>query len=284
MKVLVTGCSSYIGKYITKKLLSEGIEVCGISRSDPCMENDFFKWVSHDLSLSPLRFSENEFDYIVHVAGLAWANKSASDYIKSNLILTCNTAEMIKYIKPKGIVYTSSRDIYGEVLTGILDETSDIHNPSVYGCTKYLGEFLLQEICPTVILRMPAVLGVGSHGWIASVYNKLIKNQEISVVNTEFNNLIHVYDVAEIILKSINRFDFTDQIFNLSASDITTSKDVVMQLKELAASSSNIVERPADRKMFTISNDKLAGFYKTMTVNESLALYVSEMKKQTERG
>ena len=85
MNILVTGSSSYIGKYIILGLLSLNHKIIGTSRTNPKIRNKNFTWISHDLSKAPLIKLKNNIDIIVHVAGLAWMDRPIVDYINSNI-------------------------------------------------------------------------------------------------------------------------------------------------------------------------------------------------------
>ena len=98
MNILVTGSSSYVGKYIILGLLSLGHKVVGTSRTDPKIKNKNFIWISHDLSLSPLEALKVNIEVIVHVAGLAWYGRPVVDYVNSNINTTMNLEIMIKNI------------------------------------------------------------------------------------------------------------------------------------------------------------------------------------------
>lgn len=81
--------------------------------------------------------------------------------------------------KFKKVFYLSSRDIYGEVKKSVLNENTIINDPSIYGYTKLIAEKILLNSFPTIILRLPAIIGLGTHGWINSVTNKIKKNKKI---------------------------------------------------------------------------------------------------------
>ena len=49
MKFLVTGCSSYVGKYIIRDLLKKNHKVVGISRTSPGIHHKNFFFKKHDL-------------------------------------------------------------------------------------------------------------------------------------------------------------------------------------------------------------------------------------------
>ena len=62
-KVLITGCSGFIGKYVCKEFVESGYEVIGIDKEPSDQEIRFFQ---HDLTT---RFNEKiDVDYCIHLA------------------------------------------------------------------------------------------------------------------------------------------------------------------------------------------------------------------------
>ena len=80
MNILLTGCSSYIGKYITESLIKDGNYVIGISRTNPNVNHKCFKWIKCDLSVGEINLKKYEIDIVVHIAGCAWQNKHVLNY------------------------------------------------------------------------------------------------------------------------------------------------------------------------------------------------------------
>ena len=56
-----------------------------------------------------------------------------------------------------------------------MSEDSDKINPIVYGQTKYISEKIFEGLDNTIILRCPSILGIGTHGWIDGIVQKLKK-------------------------------------------------------------------------------------------------------------
>ena len=139
MSFLVTGSSSYVGKYIINHLLLRNYKVIGTSRTNPNISNKNFIWVKHDLSHSSLKIKK-KIDYVVHAAGQGWMNKETENYVSSNIFTTYYISQMIKKIKPKCTFYISSRDIYGKVNSKKLKENNSVIDPIVYGHTKFIAE------------------------------------------------------------------------------------------------------------------------------------------------
>ena len=174
--------------------------------SKPFINHKNFKWLKFDLEQKPLIKKNLKFDYFIHIGGRSLRKEnSIEDYVNGNILLAINLGRMSNYYKPKCIIYTSTREVYGEISNKILKEDNKIINPIFYGQSKYLAEKILEDFNDTISLRMPAILGKGTHGWISKIYYSLKNNHTIHFSNSRFNNFIHVNDLSKIILSFIKK-------------------------------------------------------------------------------
>jgi len=279
MRILVTGVSSYIGRYLTESFIKRKINIIGISRKNPKIKSKYFLWKKKDLSISNKFEINKKIDFIIHVAGNAHRNEnSILDYIQGNIINSYNLAKIAKKLNPKCIFYLSTREIYGEINSKTLTEKNDIINPIVYGQSKYLAEKIFEQNFKTISLRLSSVLGVGTHGWISHIYKSLKENRKIKIINTNFNNFIHVNDVFNIIYSFINNKLFYSDHFNVCCSNIIKSAKVIEIMKKIIKSKSKIILKKTKVKFYTISNKKMLNFFKTMSVENSIIKFTKEME------
>ena len=280
MNIFLTGCTSYIGKYLAIAFIKQGYNVIGTSRTNPKIKNKKFSFIKHDLSISPILKLKKKIDFFVHVAGKRMIKGTKDkEYIKSNVLVTYNLQKMIKKFRPKLTIYTSSRSIYGTVKGSILKEDTKILNPDIYGQTKFLGEKILESAGHTISLRLCTVLGKGAPGWLSNVYYKLRLGKEVTMANTRTNNFVHVSDVFNIINSFIKKnFFFTDQ-FNICCSKITSSKKVVYLMKKILNSNSKVTIKPKKENYYTISNMKLKKYCLTSTPEKAIHKFINDFKK-----
>ena len=278
MKILITGCTSYIGKYLIEKFLEKKqYKLLGVSRSNPKIFNKKFTWYKHDLSRHPLK-KIKDIDVIIHIAGAALRpENNFENYLKGNVFMAYNLGKTAELLKPKVIFYTSTREVYGEILTKVLSEKNKIKNPIFYGQSKYMAEQILSGFCKTISLRLPAVLGKGTHGWISKVYKNMKINKKIKYINCKFNNFIYVGDIFEIINHFIKKKIFINDQFNISCSNITTSERLLKIMKKRLNSNSKIVKQKKILNTYTISNKKLSKYFKTSTVEDTISKFLKDM-------
>lgn len=279
MNILFTGCSSYIGKYLIEKFLREKkYKIFGISRNNPKIYNKKFRWFKHDLTKSPFK-KIKKIDVIIHVAGAALRTENNfEDYLKGNIFMAYYLGKTSEYSKTKLIFYTSTREVYGEIATNELSEKNKIINPIFYGQSKYIAEQILSGYCKTISLRLPAVLGKGTHGWISKVYKKMINNEDIKYINSKFNNFIYVEDIYKIILNFLKKNIIINDQFNVSCSNITTSQKILFIMKKYLNSSSRVIKLKKKTHSYTISNKKLSKYFKTKSVEDTITQFLEDKK------
>jgi len=277
MKVLITGASSYIGKYIISNLLIKGHNVLSTSRTDPKINHKCHKWIKHDLSKKIFKVGSFKVDFVIHLAGYAWMGEKSEKYINSNILTTLNLVKSLKKTKIKKFFYLSTRDVYGKIQEKKLEENTKINDPDIYGYSKLIAEKILQENFPVIILRLPSIIGLGTHGWIKSLVDKFKKNQNILMVNCKFNNFMHASELSKIILK-LYKSKIRSDVFLVSCSDTVNSIDIVKKLKLKFKSRSKIMLNKKKENSYIISSKKLNRIYKTITVKKVMDIYSNEIK------
>ena len=296
MHVLLTGGSSFIGRSTTEVLSRAGVRVTATYRSEGKAINE--------LQLTPnapelIRLdlgNSNEFsqlpktiDTIVHIAGLdSMPGVTLDDILHCNVNGTRNIQRYGLNIGASRLIYLSSLLIHGRITAKVVDETTPIVDPDVYGTSKYLGERLLASTAdhlPVAAIRLPGVLGVGaSRAWIPRVMDRLMTHQLIEIYNPDapFNNAIHVLDLGNFILELlVDRVWPGFHAFPVAASGATTIGKVVSLLKEATGSRSQIIVRPTKQSSFTISSKYAVKHfgYKPKNISEILDRYSMEYIK-----
>ena len=185
---------------------------------------------------------------------------------------------MRNFYQPRVLFYTSTREVYGDISLKSLTEKTKRINPGVYGMSKYIAEEIFMQNNPTVILRMPSVVGKGNHGWINKIYEDLKNNRNIKFFNMRFNNCSHLKDIYEAI-KTIIFKKIKSNIYNMSCRNIVMSKSVIELMKLKLKSKSKLIEKKIHFKNnnYTI-NYKIKSIFKPMSVEETINEYLKEME------
>lgn len=226
-KILITGATGFIGKYIVEHALKNGYEVYLAVRD----KSDFSRIADLDFKKITVDFSSEEsiansfsldivFDTVVHSAGV----KScfvASDYYTHNVALTKNLCAVLhkrKLLKGK-FIYMGSLAALGpgdKVSLADITENKAAKPISDYGKSKLLAEKeVVRSGLNYTILRPTAVYGKGT-----SDYNGLVKivKKGLAVYTAKPSqrlSFIHAEDVARIVFMT-DDFLQKNQTFNVS--------------------------------------------------------------------
>lgn len=237
-QVLVTGAAGFIGSHVARHLLKAGYKVVGLDDLSGGFRDyvpDGIKFVEGsvtDPSLVKKLFTENEFDYVFHLA--AYAAEGLSHFIKhfnytNNLLGSVNLINASVNHGVKCFVFTSSIAVYGKnQLPMTEDATPQPEDP--YGIAKYAVELDLKEAHEMfglnyVVFRPHNVYGefqnIGDRyrNVIGIFMNQILQGQPMTVFGDgkQTRAFSYIDDVAPVIAASIAREKSYNQIFNVGA-------------------------------------------------------------------
>lgn len=177
-KVLVTGAAGFIGFYLCKALLDQGVEVVGIDNindyydinlkyarlnelgikrtsaesfgekvlSDTNSNFHFIRMNLEDRASLPALFANEGFDAVVNLAaqaGVRYSLENPMAYVDSNVVGFVNILECCRHHKIQHLVYASSSSVYGENEKIPFSEDDRVDYPvSLYAATKKANELM----------------------------------------------------------------------------------------------------------------------------------------------
>lgn len=181
-KILVTGCSGYIGSHLCKRLESE-YEVYGLDiRPNEHPVTQFFQV---DIN-RPLEVGF-EFDAVVHLAALVNVGQSEEMPIQYYITNLNGTMNVLNKIQTKNFIFAS---------TGAAESCN-----SAYGISKRAAEDVVKEYCtihnqtPYTIFRFYNV--IGSSGYAPTNPDGLMYNLMKSEYTREFTIFGDDYDTPD---------------------------------------------------------------------------------------
>ena len=201
-KILITGCSGYIGTYLTKLLSKLNYALYGLDINIP-----------GDLAMYSKFFHENvntfnnvqEYDCVVHLAALVKVNESTKkpgEYYTTNLHGTVN---LLENIKTSNFIFAS---------TGVV---SYLNNP--YSISKAAAEYIVKQYCLKnkinfSIFRFSNVLGGIPTNQQGLMYHLLdaLSTKTFTIYGHNYNtpdgtcvrDYVHVEEICNSIIQSIN--------------------------------------------------------------------------------
>ncbi len=148
MKILVTGGNGFVGSHLCESLLTEGFEVtCLDVKFDSNSDSFDCKKVRLDISNGPsLRDEIKNHDLVIHLAAISRVDDAQSDperCFNVNVIGVLKIVEAIKNSNVK-LIFSSSREVYGEPENVPVKETDPKNPLTVYGTSKLSAEQLLR--------------------------------------------------------------------------------------------------------------------------------------------
>ncbi len=239
MKILVTGGAGYIGSHTCVELLKVGYEIVVLDNLSNSSEKaidavkkitgkDFLFYKCDILDYDGLTriFDENEFQAVIHFAGLKAVGESSLkplEYYHNNMTGTFNLLRVMREHNVFNIVFSSSATVYGNPEKVPIKEDFPLSTTNPYGATKLMLERVLSDVYEAdnrfsvVLLRYFNPIGAHESGCIGEnpkgVPNNLLpyvsqvavgKLEKINVFGncyptcdgTGVRDYIHVVDLA----------------------------------------------------------------------------------------
>lgn len=276
-KILVTGGTGYIGSHTIIELYKKGYEIDVIDNLVNSKETvldkiekiagrrpGFYQVDLLDYDGMNELFSKNDYELVVHFAGLKAVGESVEQPLKYYENNVCGTVNLLKCMKNHGvkkIVFSSSATVYGEQPVARLDESmvtgAGITNP--YGETKHMIEEILKDVCeadPTfaaVILRYFNPVGNHESGLIGEDPNGIPNNlmpiimkvftgeiSELKVYGDDYptrdgsgvRDYIHVVDLAKGHVAAIEKIQPGVNIYNLGTGKGTSVFEMIRAFED----------------------------------------------------
>ena len=265
LRVLVTGCSGFIGMHLCKRLLNTGYEVLGIDNM-----NDYysvklkkerliilkrfknFKFKNIDISENSLvqnLFNDFKPKRVINLAaqaGVRYSIENPHIYIQTNTVGFMNILECCKINNIEGLVYASSSSVYGENKKLPFKETDNCDKPiSIYAATKKGNELMAYSYSQLYGLKTTGLRYFTVYGpWgrpdmaIFSFVESILQKKSIELFN--YGDMIRDFTfIDDIINGTMLAFEknYSCELFNLG-------NDRPVKLKELIS----IIEYNLDKK------------------------------------
>ena len=266
-KVVVTGCSGFIGFHLTNSLLDSDHMVIGIDslnnaydvklkekRLEELNKKENFLFLNNNLSEqnSLDEVKKHELSTFYHLAARAGVRQSFLDpnsYIEDNTLATANISNFCKEMSVQDLVLASTSSIYGDSGENLMVEEKDekIKPPSVYASTKLSGETLSKIILEDtntnlIISRFFTVYGPFGRPdmSILRFIHWIINEEKVQVFGDgeQRRSFTYVKDVVDALLKMSGLEK--SHTFNVGSNITVSLNDVIKLIEEYSGKSANI--------------------------------------------
>ena len=231
MKILITGFSGFIGKYLLERLEQTPHELILLDIANGC---DICDWeqVKHITGI----------DTIVHLANLSFVPSSYEEpkkFYESNYLSTLNMLELCRLNQAKMIFFSSY--IYGNPQYQPVDEKHPIQAFNPYAQTKVICESLCQGYnrdfkVPVTIFRPFNIYGKGQNPdfLIPTIIQQAKKGSIVIKDDRPKRDYIHVKDIVEAVYTAIeSKNSATLQTYNLGTGVSYSVKEIIDMVRGL---------------------------------------------------
>jgi len=276
-KILVTGGSGYLGSTLVPELLNLGNEVTvldnfmfGQNSLLECCSNPNFKVERGDCrDETTMKKLVKDNDIIIPLAalvGVPLCNRDEIGTISTNRDAIGILVKLLS--KEQRIIMPVTNSGYGVGQKGIYCTEETPLNPiSTYGKTKVEAEKFVLDRGNGISLRLATVFGMSPRMRIDLLVNdftyRAVKDRFIVIFEGHFKrNYIHVKDVTNAFIHSINNFDtMKNQPYNVGLSEANLSKlelceRIKKHLPEFVYMESEVGKDP-DKRDYIVSNEKI---------------------------
>ena len=266
-KVVVTGCSGFIGFHLSNSLLDSDHMVIGIDslnnaydvklkekRLEELNKKENFLFLNNNLSEknSLDEVKKHDLTTFYHLAARAGVRQSFLDpnsYIEDNTLATANISNFCKEMSVQDLILASTSSIYGDSGENLMVEEKDekIKPPSVYASTKLSGESLSKIILEDtstnlIISRFFTVYGPFGRPdmSILRFIHWIINEEKVQVFGDgeQRRSFTYVKDVVDALLKMSGLEK--SHTFNVGSNMTVSLNDVIKLIEEYSGKSANI--------------------------------------------
>lgn len=300
-KVLVTGATGFLGKYLIEDLLNNDYEVIAQGRKENVLNNIKEKYNVEILkcSLDEIKDVELNVDYVIHAAALSTVWGKWEDFYNSNVVGTENVINFCKKNNVERLVYVSSPSVYSAKhdRLNIKEEDFDKNNKlNFYIKSKIIAENLINNIeddkLEKVIIRPRGLFGIGDTSIIPRLINA---NRKIGIpLFNDGKNIVDITCVENVALAlrlAIESKNAVGNTYNITNGEPREFKNILEELFEqineppkylkinlnLMYGVSSIIE--FIYKVFHIYKEPMITKYNICTLGYSQTLNIEKAKK-----
>ena len=303
-RILVTGGSGFLGKYVLKRLIADGVEPIVLTRKIKTELTAEYKEkiIPVEIDLNDKRALKKVFENyqphkVIHLAGSSGKHKDREENLeKINYEATARLLEIAGECKVKRIIITGTADEYG-FQTPPQMETMTAKPVSEYAVSKNKAVnhalFLFQERnLPIVILRPFTIYGVGqpSEMFIPQAVECALKNIPFAMSNgVQMRDLVFVEDFADAMMKALAVEKVEGEIFNVGSGTAIALRDLALKIWDITGADIKLLKIGARPTKENELHDTLAdiskikavlGWESKISIDEGLKIIVKRSKQK----
>ena len=242
-KVFITGADGFTGRYLSKELMSDGHEVCGLARkADPSASRRLLVCDLLDREALTETLAIEKPDAVVHLAAIAFVGHGdVSEVYQTNVVGTRNLLEALTKsgCKPRSVLLASSANVYGNTDREVIDEAVKPEPANDYAISKLAMEFvarLWEGKLPITIARPFNYTGVGQSSNF--LLPKIVSHFRDKAPVLELGNLHVIRDFSDVrtVVTAYSRLlmgQFSGRTFNVCSGVGYSLLDIIAIMRGL---------------------------------------------------
>lgn len=286
-RILITGCSGFIGSRVAIRARQAGHEVVASARSpSENLEQELRGSIVALDVLRQIKLGGNEhFDVIIHCAT---ANDILSRNFEAGVALSVyGTRNILEYAVENGIkqvMFTSTLQVYGTELNGVISEDTPVYCQSPYALNHFYGEELCRMYARThginiTLLRPANVYGAPDVSTVQRdtlvpmcFVREAIQTGALTLRSSgrQQRNFVTTNEVADACLHLLANFPIGCEVINIGSNWVTSIREIAEITKQIYSAQNGktlqlnvLSEEPQKGNSFTI-NSRIASLRPTV--------------------
>ena len=246
--ILVTGGAGFVGSNLVNRLLHENHEVSIVDNFSNGLRTNVpnqAKLYEYDLGdkawISSM--ANTKFDIVIHCAAQssnATSFKNPHRDLNDNLLSTLNIIEFCNAMSIKRIIFTSSMSVYGNTSNFPTKSSTSPLPETFYALHKATSEkyFHYNPHLNWTIFRLYTTYGAGQNlanreqGLVKIFLKYILDNEPVQIHGSgeRIRDIIHVNDVVEAIVLSLNNQVTFGKTYNLGTGQTILVSEIIAQI------------------------------------------------------
>ncbi|NOX89679.1 MAG: SDR family NAD(P)-dependent oxidoreductase [Calditrichaeota bacterium] len=263
MRVLVTGGAGFIGSHLVDRLVGAGYSVRvldnlfrgKIENIKNHLKKGKIEFLNRDIRFyEQVRDACRDCEIVFHLAAqsnVMGAVQNINYSFKTNVVGTFNVLKACKAAGVKRVIFTSSREAYGEAQYLPVDEKHPLSSKNIYGASKVAGEkycevFQNMNDFEVVILRLANVYGERDFDRVIPIFlNNVFKHRDIHIYGgKQVIDFVSIEIVVAALMESMNNTEAPGGPTNIGSGKGTTLFELAEQIMRLTKTKNKIVVDP----------------------------------------
>lgn len=299
MRVLVTGAAGFVGRHVVGYLSDHGHEPIG---TDIASGQNRGSVADRTFVMETL--SRQDFDAVVHLAGIADLKKTIEDPYTCYQVNCFGTLNVLELAIKKGVrrfVFPSSANVYGAPKKLPVEEDAPMDPRVPYDYSKVVGEALVMSYhrtkkLPVVITRAWLLFGEYDipNRAVPRFVSACLRNESINLFNSGRDTTApsHALNYARFVKSVLENDAAIGKTFNFGGEEVLSVRELAERIKKLTSSKSELVMQPPRSEMEkepqvsypSIERARKLGYKDELSLDEGLRRTIDWMKGSARKG